>query len=623
MNKPVIAFLGTLIFALFLSTMLLASPLDEELQKLKQAGIPTTAEELNFPEIPDSENGAVVYRGVFKFCEDLYQKHQEEWKYFPAEGSVKWEDAPEAEKKKVGDLIMHNPDFIQMYRLLEKASLMKSQFLTKADVQKWLLSEFPYTPLPLTHLAQLRRCARLLCAKAIIELDYGSIDNALNACLTGLRLGRSISDEPLLISQFSRMSLDAIAVGYSLEKVMKKGEGDSQLYQALINEIQTEIGANSTNYGLRGELVINDLSRFSYWRKLGKEMFEFNEDDRKATEKTIEVYKKFPGDHTKEIKGVEEYRRKYKDVLKESYLKSGCKDPQAFIDMQEIFYLDKILKVFSLTKKPFWEVRDELQKTDDEIRKAPKEKAILTQEILQVENSNMFTGMYTQEARTDAYLGAAELGLANRIYRQKHGKFVDSLNQLTPEILSSLPLDPFTGKDYIYRLKDKGFIVYSVADNLQDDGGIPQFSEQGKKGDFDIVWEDSGAGAPIVTGKPLLPKGDGSERTITPPLPVPAGFPPIDAELSPDGKVEGVYLIVQYGRIRSDKVFEGGLWELTPDGVKKAHSGDIRARGGTPEGIIFVYNIATGKTMKLIGKVSMVYDRKTRTWTVSGSIVPK
>jgi hypothetical protein len=26
-----------------------------------------------------------------------------------------------------------------------------------------------------------------------------------------------------------------------------------------------------------------------------------------------------------------------------------------------------------------------------------------------------------------------------------------------------------------------------------DDGGIPQFSEQGKKGDFDIVWEDGGA----------------------------------------------------------------------------------------------------------------------------------
>ena len=49
MNKPVIAFLGTLVFALFLSTMLLASPLDEELQKLKQAGIPTTIEELNLP----------------------------------------------------------------------------------------------------------------------------------------------------------------------------------------------------------------------------------------------------------------------------------------------------------------------------------------------------------------------------------------------------------------------------------------------------------------------------------------------------------------------------------------------------------------------------------------------
>jgi hypothetical protein len=491
MNRKIVVLAVSSLIFLF-QTQIFASPLDDELQKLKQVGIPTTIEELNLPEIPDSENGAVVYREVFKLCDDLYQKHQEEWKYFPAEGTVKWEDVPEAEKKKVGDLIMHDPDFVRMYQLLDKASLMKSRFLTKADCQKWLLFEFPYKPLSLPHLVQLRRCARLLCVKAIIELDYGSIDNALSACLTGLRLGRSISGEPLLISQFSRMALDAIAVGYSLEKVMKKGEGDSQLYQALINEMQTEISANPTNHGLNGDLVINDLSRFSYWRKLGKEMFEFNEDDRKATEKTIEVYKNIPGDHTKEIKAAEDYRRKQKDVLKEAYLKSECKDPQAFIDMQEIFYLDKILKVFPLTKRPFWEVKDAVQKTDDEIRKAPKEKAILAQEILQPENSNMFTGMCTQEARTDAYLGAAELGLANRIYRQKHGKFADSLNQLTPEIIPSLPLDPFTGKNYIYRLKDKGFIVYSVADNLKDDGGTPQFSEQGKKGDFDIVWEDNG-----------------------------------------------------------------------------------------------------------------------------------
>lgn len=64
-------------------------------------------------------------------------------------------------------------------------------------------------------------------------------------------------------------------------------------------------------------------------------------------------------------------------------------------------------------------------------------------------------------------------------------KIVDTLNQLTPEILPALPLDPFTGKDYIYRKKEKGFIVYSVGEDLKDDGGV---EEKGLKPD--IVWED-------------------------------------------------------------------------------------------------------------------------------------
>ena len=76
------------------------------------------------------------------------------------------------------------------------------------------------------------------------------------------------------------------------------------------------------------------------------------------------------------------------------------------------------------------------------------------------------------------------MGIANRIYKQKYGKYVNSLNQLTPDILSSLPSDPFTGKDYIYKRKDKGFMVYSVGEDLKDDGG----AEGKSRLKPDIVW---------------------------------------------------------------------------------------------------------------------------------------
>ena len=52
-----------------------ASTLEDELQKLKQAASPTTIEELNLPEIPDGENGALVYREIFELKDSLNEKY--------------------------------------------------------------------------------------------------------------------------------------------------------------------------------------------------------------------------------------------------------------------------------------------------------------------------------------------------------------------------------------------------------------------------------------------------------------------------------------------------------------------------------------------------------------------
>ena len=41
---------------------------------------------------------------------------------------------------------------------------------------------------------------------------------------------------------------------------------------------------------------------------------------------------------------------------------------------------------------------------------------------------------------------------------------------------------------YVYKKQEQGFIVYSVGQNLEDDGGISN-REKGFKGDYDIVWE--------------------------------------------------------------------------------------------------------------------------------------
>lgn len=425
------------------------SPLEAELQKLKQDGIPATIEEINLPEIPDEENGALVYKEAFILIDSLEEKYKDEWQYIPLEGTVKWEDAPEVEKKKVGDLILHNQDFAKMYKLLEKASLMKCQFLTKEDLRKGFALTLP-------HLAKMRSCSRLLAAKAKIESENGVINGALSACLTGLKISKSLSEEQTLISQLVRIAMDAITLA-ATGSVLDNGDGE--LYQLLINEMENERKGNLIQFPLMME-VVAVRQQFSDFREHFK------------NQNIEEIEKWF--DSLSEEKTENSLRTYYKT------------NPEGFWDEQETTYLQIMRKLINLGRKPYWEAKEQLDRFTSELSQLPKEKGILAQFYLPG-----VARTYLQEARIDARLGAAETGIANRIYRQKHGKFADSLNQLTPEILPALPLDPFTGKDYIYRKTDKGFIVYSIGDNLKDDNGISQ-KEKGWKGDFDIVWEDKG-----------------------------------------------------------------------------------------------------------------------------------
>ena len=58
------------------------------------------------------------------------------------------------------------------------------------------------------------------------------------------------------------------------------------------------------------------------------------------------------------------------------------------------------------------------------------------------------------------------------VYRMKHGAYPEKLDALVPDFIDKLPVDPFSGKDYIYRRDGKGFIVYSIGANGADDGGM-------------------------------------------------------------------------------------------------------------------------------------------------------
>jgi hypothetical protein len=63
------------------------------------------------------------------------------------------------------------------------------------------------------------------------------------------------------------------------------------------------------------------------------------------------------------------------------------------------------------------------------------------------------------------------IGMALELYHREHGKWPESLSELSPKYLPTLPADPITGKPLHYKIVDDRPIVYSVGVDGDDDGG--------------------------------------------------------------------------------------------------------------------------------------------------------
>jgi hypothetical protein len=80
------------------------------------------------------------------------------------------------------------------------------------------------------------------------------------------------------------------------------------------------------------------------------------------------------------------------------------------------------------------------------------------------------------QTRIERLLGRRDgllVGIALELYHRERGNYPDSLAQLTPKWLPTVPLDRITGEPVQYRLIDGRPHVYSVGVDRIDNGGVP------------------------------------------------------------------------------------------------------------------------------------------------------
>ena len=79
---------------------------------------------------------------------------------------------------------------------------------------------------------------------------------------------------------------------------------------------------------------------------------------------------------------------------------------------------------------------------------------------------------------------AARTALAVERYRRTRGPLPQKLDDLVPEFMDAIPIDPFDGKPMRYNKLEMGYVVYCIGPDGDDDGGKER--EPGGGDDHDV-----------------------------------------------------------------------------------------------------------------------------------------
>src|SRR5690606_27847553 len=125
--------------------------------------------------------------------------------------------------------------------------------------------------------------------------------------------------------------------------------------------------------------------------------------------------------------------------------------------LDEATTMDALAQLQVAVALPYYQSRPLLEALDEMVTNLPRTRVISRSMVSALTRTNL------AQARHEAMLDLAQIGLAVEAFHAEHGVYPQSLNEVADRVPGGIPVDPHTGESYFYRLSEDSFLLYSVS----------------------------------------------------------------------------------------------------------------------------------------------------------------
>ncbi|MCC6696536.1 MAG: hypothetical protein IT365_12965 [Candidatus Hydrogenedentes bacterium] len=317
------------------------------------------------------------------------------------------------------------------------------------------------------YLSSIREPVRLLVKHAELAAQAGDYDTAAEDILAGLRYSDALALDDSLTLQLTRIAITGMVV----EGVTTSLGSGALPSDAMFSLLMTQ-AANSASLNRFSAVVTTVATHYH-------ELFDISRAGNGSQLRDLYVASDWGQRIGKGLRG-EAYhpeRIEVKDFTREALTKFYTSPMgRPWVDRDERILTEAMTKASALVDLPYSDAQVSLQQLEASM---PRLLCPLFSPVTPVGRA------LTARANGVAQLDLMRLGLSLERYHAKEGTYPGTLDAVASLLEAEVPKDPFMGESYHYEPRGDSFVLYSVGQDLEDDGGRHEW----KYGD--VVWRGS------------------------------------------------------------------------------------------------------------------------------------